>query len=178
MPAIPIAQLVPGTRYVIYRPDIPDDVPHPAGQLFILNRRSMYGLIPKFAGIPPDYITEYHYPGTRREYYAVGDPDIPVAPAAPAAPAPAAPAVPAAANYAIPESAGERAAIAARSDALLAEATAEANAAGRAAKKAQTIAAAGGAGGGGPRKNRRRTRRATRNRRLSRRNNRRNDRRN
>ncbi len=174
MPAIPIAQLVPGTRYVIYRPDIPDDVPHPAGQLFIiLNTRSMYGLIAKFAGIPPDYITEYHYPGTRREYYAVGDPDIPVAPAAPAAPA-AAPAVPAAANYAIPESAGERAAIAARSDAL----RAEANAAGRAAKKAQTIAAAGGAGGGGPRKNRRRTRRATRNRRLSRRNNRRNDRRN
>jgi len=92
MPAIPLSELVPGRRYAVYYPDSPLTVPDPAGYRLLEFVTASYApgvRVPKF---DMGTYSEYHYPSIpgrppiRREYYAVGDRDIPAAPAA-AAPA-------------------------------------------------------------------------------------------
>ena len=91
MPAIPLSELVPGRRYVVYYPDIPHYVVNPVGYRLMEFVTASYApgvLVPKF---DMSTFSEYHYPSPpgrppiRREYYAVGDRDIPATASAAAA---------------------------------------------------------------------------------------------
>ena len=91
MPAIPLSELVPGRRYVFYYPDSPHSVVNPVGYQLMGFVTASYApgiRVPRFG---TSTFSEYHYPSPpgrppiRREYYAVGDPDIPNAAAASAA---------------------------------------------------------------------------------------------
>jgi hypothetical protein len=98
MPAIPLSELVPGRRYVVYYPDSPHSVVNPIGYQLMGFVTASYApgiRVPRFG---TSTFSEYHYPsrpGTppiRREYYAVGDRDIPATASPAAVPAAAVPA--------------------------------------------------------------------------------------